>query len=308
MAFSVGGARFGVVWHVGVEAEAYELMVWDTATGQELFHKEATPGIAFNGVAFSSDGLRVASAATTMDAAARAEPLRGGVRIWDVGTGKEVLSVEQASGALWGGTAFSPDGARIAAIASRLDEAPGTADSGTSALVWDAATGAVTLALTAPGGGRASGRSSYGVDVAFSPSGTSLAVAAGAWNEPGEVLVWNLEHQGAGAPRLRLRGHNGRVERVGFSPDGRRIYSAAVWRALEAGEVKLWDATTGQELLTVKARDFVAGSTTFSADGLRLLAARSSPREPGEQLEIWDGTPLPGGPETKALRSISSDD
>jgi WD40 repeat protein len=60
---------------------------------------------------------------------------------------------------------------------------------------------------------------------------------------------------------LNLHGHAQRVNSVAFSPDGKRLASAA-----DDGAVKVWDATTGQELLTLRGGRCVI----FSPDGQHL--------------------------------------
>jgi WD40 repeat protein len=79
-----------------------------------------------------------------------------------------------------------------------------------------------------------------------------------------------------------------------FSPDGKRLASASYDET-----VKVWDAQTGQELLTLKGHSgnvkSVAfspdGSVAFSPDGHRLASAWH-----GGTLKIWDATPLPEKP------------
>jgi WD40 repeat protein len=86
--------------------------VWDATTGRGLLALDGHGG-GVTGVAFSPDGTRVAS-----DGADRA------VRVWDAATGQELLALkydgqdaQEYPGSIGGNSvAFSPDGARIAAI------------------------------------------------------------------------------------------------------------------------------------------------------------------------------------------------
>ena len=82
----------------------------------------------------------------------------GTVRIWDVSTGEEVLTLKGHTGAV-NSVTFSADGKLIA-----------TASVDGTAKIWDAATGMnlLTLPVDSHGAG----------DVAFSPDGEQLAVGA----------------------------------------------------------------------------------------------------------------------------------
>jgi WD40 repeat protein/serine/threonine protein kinase len=109
-----------------------EVIVWETSTGKRLRTIEL-PGTSVNGVCFSPDGTRVAAGVGRwMD-----DPRgfhRGAVKVWDVATGQEALTLEAGPAAVYG-VCFSPDGRRLAAGRGEAGNTPGTA------LVWEIATG-----------------------------------------------------------------------------------------------------------------------------------------------------------------------
>src|SRR5262249_40347589 len=102
-----------------------------------------------------------------------------------------------------------------------------------------------------------------------------LAVAAA-----DEVKVWDAA---TGREALTLRGHTAGVTGVAFSPDGRRLTSAADDRV-----VKLWDTATGQEVLTLRGHTGVASSVAFSPDGRRLATASRD-----GTVRVWDAPGMP---------------
>jgi WD40 repeat protein/tRNA A-37 threonylcarbamoyl transferase component Bud32 len=63
-----------------------------------------------------------------------------------------------------------------------------------------------------------------------------------------------------------LRGHNGGVRSVGFSPDGHRIVTGSL-----DGTAKLWETVSGKELVTFKGHRAGINSVAFSPDGHRIV-------------------------------------
>ncbi len=78
------------------------------------------------------------------------------------------------------------------------------------------------------------------------------------------VRVWNMH---AAGERLVLRGHEGGVNSVAFSPDGRMLASASKDR-----QVKVWNAADGTLLGSLPRNAFVQG-VAFSPDGSLLASA-----------------------------------
>src|SRR5205085_417677 len=97
--------------------------------------------------------------------------------------------------------------------------------------------------------------------VCFSPDGKRLASAS----RDRTVRVWDAQ---TGQEALTRKGHTGQVSSVCFSPDGKRLASAS-WDQT----VKVWDEQTGQEALTLKGHTGPVTSVVFSPDGKRLASA-----------------------------------
>jgi WD40 repeat protein/transcriptional regulator with XRE-family HTH domain len=75
--------------------------------------------------------------------------------------------------------------------------------------------------------------------------------------------------------------HDNVVSSVTFSPDGKQIATAS-----QGGSVKLWDAKTGQPLLTFKGRTGPMNSIVYSSDGKRIAA--TSATSDGFTAKVWD--------------------
>jgi WD40 repeat protein len=162
------------------------------------------------------------------------------VTIWDVETGKQVRKLDAFKSKSIGGVAFSPDGKHLATVGSF----PG------SPWIWDAKTGKVVAKLDR-GGGWSIRYSRDGKRLAWSASdGTTL------WDTVGNKVV------------ARLKGHEAPVQYEAFSRDGKRLATVAV-----DGEVKVWDAQTGKEVIRIPARDNRGGAVDFTPDGKALVLA-----------------------------------
>ncbi|MFY9570346.1 MAG: WD40 repeat domain-containing protein, partial [Blastocatellia bacterium] len=106
--------------------------------------------------------------------------------------------------------------------------------------------------------------------------------AAARWRrEAEEPWLRLLNKTGKGSHHLmRLVGHSSAVDGCSFSPDGHKILSES-WD----GTLKLWDAGTGEELVTMGDTSFhdhpVAAA--FEPGGTRILSAHSEGR-----VRLWD--------------------
>lgn len=178
--------------------------------------------------------------------------------------------------------AFSPDGSRIA-----------TGSQDMTVKVWDAATGQEGLTLKGDNNSVPS----------FSPDGKRIATS---FNNT--VKVWDAA---SGEEVLTVKDEEvlmkvkdmgpvrpGTVHSVAFSPDGKRIAAVRLYYTVGGdvkkhiatsfyNTVKVWDAASGEEVLTLKLKGTATRSpdqsVAFSSDGKRIAAVVL-----GNTVKVWD--------------------
>lgn len=194
---------------------------------------ESTTPLAFIGLAFSSDGRKLAAAAGGLTTP-------GELTIWDVAGRTLQIRRAEPTGVL--AVAFSPDGTMVAF---------GCVDR--SLKLLHASSGEVTSALA--------GHEGPVRAIAFSPDGRTIA--SGSYDK--SVRLWDVD---SATLRQTLTGHTERISSVKFSPDGTLLASASSDR-----QARLWNAATGKLARSLDHGQFIVRGVDFSPNGHWLATA-----------------------------------
>jgi WD40 repeat protein len=232
--------------------------VWDAMTGRETLALKGYTN-AVTSVGFSPDGRRIVAGSSDKTA-----------RVWDATTGSEILTLKGHTDDV-ASVMFSPDGKRL--LTGSFDK---------TAKVWDATTGHETfmlsdhigpvssLAFSFDGKRLVTGSHQFTVEATYDRYSTSFNIS-----EPNQfgnnmAMIWDIMR---GYKTLTLKGST-EITSVACSSDGRRIVTGSFDKT-----AKVWDATTGHEISTLKLKDKLKTSSqgewviavAFSPDGKRIL-------------------------------------
>lgn len=254
-------------------SEDGEILAVATSIGIWLYdtsHQESPPLLlgsdfgAAESVALSSDATLIVSGGTD-----------GNIRLWDAETAEEVTVF---TGHSLGGVTYvdlSPDNALIA-----------SAGFDRTIRVWNVVTGQEQLVLSAELGNNI--ESIHGL--AFSQDGQHLVFGAVEIFETANthIILWNLI---TGKKELDLHVPGWVVHAIALRPDGTILAASLEQYGTLERVVKLWDTTSGKEILSIQPQDLV-NDLVFSPDGTRLAtgSGNDSPVAVLNGVELWDST------------------
>jgi len=229
------------------------ITLWNVPSGREHLAIKA-PAWVTSTIAFSPNGKLLAAGLWT-GATNGVSPPGNDVILWDAASGTPVRTLKGHSNAIRG-LGFSPDGKSL--VTGSMD---GTAK------VWDIANGMARATLESPSLRKQLGREiPIGVEsTLFSPDGRTIVVSAGTIAVPGkmegvgEVTLWTAP---SGPVKATLKGLNGFVKQVAFSPDGKLLATVGGDQS-----VQMWNTTSLQEVGKLRG----TAPITFSPDGKELV-------------------------------------
>ncbi|GEM_PF-2898912 len=221
----------------------HTLKVWDAQTGDELFSL-AGHMAAVTACAYSPDGGKIVSASKDHT-----------LMIWQASNGRPLLTLSGHQATVTDCT-YSPDGQFI--LSASHDR---------TLKLWDAYVGQQRFTL--------SGHTDKVSACAYSLDGQRLLSASA----DGTLKVWDANLETLKAKLLlspcmaQTTAGKYAIHSCNYSPDGHTIVTAS-----DDGLLKVWDAHSEQNLLTLNGHDRAVHSCVYSPDGAHILSAS------------WDGT------------------
>jgi WD40 repeat protein len=243
----------------GKTLPAGELLLWDLPPGRGVRPVGTWKGQVVS-VAFSPDGTLLAAASkggsetefSSAGALARMQHFDPVGKVWDLGRGAFVSTLEGAVGEGVGSLVFNPDGQRLGSI--RGNE---------SISLWEPKTGRRVLRIPYEGYNGTT-------NLVFSPDGKRVAAGAIDWT----IKLWDTSD---GRQVATLRGENTFYRLLAFHPSGLYLASA------DGARLVLWDLQRAPASIDLSQDDDMVFEVAFNPSGDRLASASVK-----KSLRVWD--------------------
>jgi WD40 repeat protein len=247
-----------------------EVRLWDGRPGRER------PGlppltVAADALALAPDGRTLAVLTCgRRDLASHRETQPGELRLWDVVSKREGLSLVSPSLEDAVSVAFAPDGGRLAVVGWDPERKQSLAR------VLDPSTGQELVRVLAPRSPQEPGRNDQFVQVAFLPDGGRLALAVSPFEplRPGAV---ELREAATGKLVRRCEGPAAAVACLAVSPDGVRIAAGSIDRT-----VTVWGTEDGAVRQVLQGHEAGVTAVAFGPQGEVASGDRAG------VIRVWD--------------------
>ena len=206
-----------------------------------------------NGVGFSLDGTMLASCSGEYVKNQYGEHGDNSVRLWDVGTGKELKKLEGHSDTVWE-CKFAPKGDIIVS---------GSSDK--TLKIWDVESGTCQATLEGHSGGVSC--------VSFSPADPGQLVTG---SHDKTVKLWSVAD---GQCLQTLKGHSDYVRTLSWTCDGNLLASGG-----DDERIILWDAKKGERLMELKGHSGQVWCLEWAPDGSQLVSGQFG------KIKFWSPT------------------
>lgn len=205
------------------------------------------------------------------------------IRLWRTATGEADRTLEGHTLPVTG-LAFSPDGERLASVASD----PEKPNLGGEFRLWNVATGETVAAKTIPLVPLSA--------VAYHPRGERIVTGGAMMSLFGRAGVLHVWDAATGRQERTLTGQSlaqQLVSSLAFSPDGRQLAVATFPNPRDPGTLQLWDAADWKFVRRIGQHKGGLWSVAFTPDGEQLVTSGI-----GTVVHVWD---VSGGAARHAL-------